>query len=54
MRRIGLAVVLTFEFALVPTSAWSQTARMYRVAMLEPFATEEGRPYREAFLARTA
>ena len=24
---------------------------MYRVAMLEPFSTEEGRPYREAFLA---
>jgi len=51
MRLIGLAVVLGLSLTLAPIAAWSQTARTYRVAMLEPFATEEGRLYREAFLA---
>jgi putative ABC transport system substrate-binding protein len=51
MRLIGLAVILTLSLALAPLAARAQTARTYRVAMLEPFSTEEGRPYREAFLA---
>ena len=51
MQLIGLAVTLALCLALAPLAAWSQTARTYRVAMLEPFATVEGRLYREAFLA---
>jgi putative tryptophan/tyrosine transport system substrate-binding protein len=51
MRLIGLAVILALCLALAPLAARAQTARTYRVAMLEPFSTEEGRPYREAFLA---
>jgi hypothetical protein len=43
MRRTGRAVVLAVSFVLAPIAARSQTARTYRVAMLEPFATEEGR-----------
>jgi hypothetical protein len=31
--------------------ALAQPGRTYRVAMLEPFSTEEGLPYRETFLA---
>ena len=50
MRRIGLAVVLALHL-LVPLVAEAQTSRVYRVAMLEPFSTDEGRSYREAFLA---
>ena len=51
MRLIWLAVVLGLSLTHAPIPAWSQTARTYRVAMLEPFATEEGRLYRAAFLA---
>ena len=51
MQLIGLAVTLALCLALAPLAARAQTARTYRVAMLEPFSTEEGRPYREAFLA---
>jgi putative ABC transport system substrate-binding protein len=46
-----LAAVLTLGLFAAPYAAWAQPARTYRVAMLEPFSTEEGRPYREAFLA---
>src|SRR5882672_7164477 len=51
MRLIGLAVTLAICVGLAPPAARAQMARTYRVAMLEPFSTEEGRPYREAFLA---
>jgi len=51
MRRIGLVVTLAICVGLAPLAARAQMARTYRVAMLEPFSTEEGRPYREAFLA---
>jgi len=39
MRLIGLAVVLAGSLVLVPIAARSQTARTYRVAMLEPTPT---------------
>jgi putative ABC transport system substrate-binding protein len=42
--------VLVFGLFAAPY-AWAQPGKTYRVAMLEPFSTEEGRPYREAFLA---
>ena len=45
-----LAGLLAFALFEQPYAARAQTGRMYRVAMLEPFSTEEGRPYREAFL----
>src|SRR5215831_10374656 len=45
-----LAGLLTFALFAQPYIARAQTGRMYRVAMLESFSTEEGRPYRETFL----
>jgi hypothetical protein len=41
MRRIGRAVVLAVSFVLAPIAARSQTARTYRVAMLEPPRSQE-------------
>src|SRR5262252_1046489 len=47
---LTLASLLAFALLAQPHTASAQTGRMYRVAMLESFSTEEGRPYREAFL----
>jgi putative tryptophan/tyrosine transport system substrate-binding protein len=49
IRRSFLYGALLLLATTLPGEA--QTGRTYRVAMLEPFSTEEGRPYREAFLA---
>ena len=47
----AMVAVLTVVLLAAPHTAQAQPGRTYRVAMLEPFSTEEGRPYREAFLA---
>src|SRR5262245_31659940 len=52
MRLIGLAAVLAVSLALALLAVQTPPSRTYRVAMLEPFSTTEGRPYREAFLVR--
>jgi putative ABC transport system substrate-binding protein len=50
MDRRAFLAIATGALA-APHAAEAQTGQSYRVAMLEPFSTEEGRPYREAFLA---
>ena len=47
----AMVAVLTLVLLAAPYTAQAQPGRTYRVAMLEPFSTEEGRPYRDAFLA---
>ena len=49
--RVVVAVVAVATLLALAGVAPSQTGATYRVAMLEPFSTQEGRPYREAFLS---